>query len=160
MKSRPVAELTFPIRWVLSCWCEHTPEHVSERTGSGRGMLSVEARVIKHWKWLLNYKGNINRYWITLLIFIKVNQLNAGVVFLLFFQRLNVCLACKVKLPMYFFFSPLAWVREMEILFMVGSGLRSSPCLSWRNLNWPVTSTPLTLFPNKRTSDWTVHYSR
>lgn len=48
-------------------------------------------------KLLLNYKGNINRCWITLLIFIKGNQLKGETMFLVLCQRLDMRSACKVK---------------------------------------------------------------
>lgn len=53
-------------------------------------------------KLLLNYKGNINRCWITLLIFIKGNQLKAETMFLMLCQHLDMRSACKVKLSIFY----------------------------------------------------------
>lgn len=77
----------------------------------------------KLWKLLLNYKDNINRCWITLLISTKGSQLKAETLFLLFCHCLDMCLACKGG---FSFFSLLPFHLEVPptLIFF-------PPCLSW-----------------------------
>lgn len=88
--------MTFPIHWVPTGW------YVFTLTCEGE-TITVKAREAeKLRKLLLNYKGNINRCWITLQISIKCKQLKVETIFFLSYLRLDMCSACTVKLSFFF----------------------------------------------------------
>lgn len=131
--------MTFLIHWVPTCWCAPTsPCEWEDRW-----------KTKKLGKLLLNYKGNINRCWITLLIFIKDNQLKAETVFLVFCQRLDMRSACKVKLSVSYHLEvppPPIFVSSFSTIFALcqwnidyfQAWSWILFLLSWRNLNWIV----------------------
>lgn len=132
--------MTFLIHWVPTCWCAPT-------SPCGRG---DRWKTKKLGKLLLNYKGNINRCWITLLIFIKDNQLKAETGFLVFCQRLHAraphvkrkglfrAILKPLRPCSFFIFKHLCFALcQWNIDYFQGWSWILFP-LSWRNLNWTV----------------------
>lgn len=151
--------MTFLIHWVPTCWC--TPTSLC---GWGDGWKTK-----KLGKLLLNYKGNINRCWITLLIFTKGNQLKAESMFLVLHQCLNVHSAYKVKLSVFhhlevpptlvfFLFSPPIFALCQWNIDYFQGWFWTLFLLSWRNLNWTVATlwvhVCVLIVMNRRLREW------